>query len=193
MAWHLYLVPLIGTGTKDDMRRPKYVADANATYVAMPYGFQPACFVAADLSNADDTALSAQSDVARIPDTLDANPSAGGVTAAQTALEALFIPAGWINTGLTWRQITRTVAGLFQYTQRLHGIGGNVRLVDGTTPLSTQFNQLPLAVRQSMIAAAESFGYDTSSLSGTSTLRTILKTLADQWGAAPIQIGGITL
>ena len=195
MAWHLYIAPALGDGSKNDVRRPKYIADADppVSFSGMDYGFQPVFMVGADVSDAQDAALVALGDVRRVPDNLDSNPNAAGVTAVANFLETLNVPAGWVTTALTWRQITRTVAGLFLFMQRLHSFLGDVRLIDAGVTLSTQFGALPLATRQALIATADSFSYDTSSLSGASTLRQILKVMADQWGAKPVHIGAITL
>lgn len=195
MAWHLYVVPGIGDGSKTDARRPKYIADADppVSFNALGYGFQPVYMVAADVSDPQDATLSGLADVRKVPDNLDSNPSAAGVTVVANFLETLNVPAGWVTTALTWRQITRTVAGLFLFAQRLRSFLGNVRLVEAGVTLDTRFNQLPQATRQALTATAESFGYDTSSLGGTSTVRQILKVMADQWAAKPIHLGGITL
>lgn len=192
MAWHLYVVPAIGDGTPKDARRPKYVADAGVNFSAMDYGFEPVFLLAADTDATLDATIDAAADAERVPNNLDGNPGAGAVTTVQNFLENLNVPAGWVNTGLTWRQIVRVIAGLFQFMQRCYGLSGNVSLFDGVT-LNTQFNAMPLALRQTLQAAAASFNYDTSALSGTSTYRQILKAMADQWDNAPIVMGGITI
>jgi hypothetical protein len=192
MAWHLYLCPIIGAGTFTDQRHPKYISDLGVQWSMIDYGFQPFCLVAANVSDAQDAALVLNSDVTKIPDNLDSNVA---VTATQNALESLQIPANWINASNTYRQVLRIVWGMFNFFQRYSVISGTVNpLIDGITiSLSTQFSSLPLKVRQDLIATAQDLNLDTSSLSGNSTLRQILKALADSWGQRSFTLGGITI
>ncbi len=188
----LYVVPVVA-GVKAS-RVPKYSADLCAvSCVSMDFGFEPVMLVAGEMDAARDAAVTANADVAALPVNLDVNLTAAQVTAMQTKLEAVNIPAGWVSTALTWRQVIRTVVGMFQFAQRYNSVAGNVRLFGGTVMLDTQFSALPLSLRQDLQTTAQSLGYDTSSLTATSTVRQILKAMADQWGARPIVIGGVTL
>jgi len=190
-AWHLYLVPVIGTGTQEDPRSPKYLA----SYACTDYGHQPQMLCAADVDAGTDAALQANSDVTRIPDNLDAQLGAGAVTAVQNALEARNIPAGWVTQALTYRTVLRTLFGMFSLFQRYAAIAQNPNaVIDGATvTLSTQFNQLPLKARQDLQATVASFGLDTSGLTGASTIRQILKAFADQFGQRPFTLGGVAI
>jgi hypothetical protein len=83
---------------------------------------------------------------------------------------------------------------MFAFFQRYRGLTGTTGpLLGGTVTLNTQFNQLPGGVRADLIATAADMGFDTSGLSGTNTIRQILKTMADQWGSRQITLGGITI
>jgi hypothetical protein len=84
------------------------------------------------------------------------------------------------------------VAIVFQLAQRLQGLGRN-RLFGGAVTLDTRFNQLPQSVRTDLQDMAASFNFDTGSLSGTSTVRAILKALADQWPNLSVPFGPLTL
>lgn len=191
MAWLLYIDPIETNGTT---RSAKYLKSRSGTgtieaaYSLMPFGNEPWGLLAADLTSQQDTDLMANADVSSIPLTFDSNLTAGQVTAVVNKLETINVPAGWVNTGITWRQLLRTVMGLFQFSQRFAGITGKEIFQAGVN-LSLQFNQLSAANRQALIDTANTFGYDTSSLSGTSTLRQILKTMADQWGSKPLTLG----
>lgn len=191
MAVRVYLVPIIGTGTRQDPRRAKYFAGVIPNFAMMDYGLEPVGLVAADVTTAQNTSISANADVTTIPANLDAAPSGGALTATKNALESLNIPAGWVNGTQTYRDILRIVAQIFQLAQRIKGLGGD-RLFPAGVTLATQFQDLPSAYRQVLIDAATSFGWDISSLSGTNTLRVIFKTLADQWGNTPITLGPVT-
>lgn len=151
------------------------------------------CLVHSDCDSAADAAVSANADVQRLPDNLDENLTAGQVTAVGNHLESFHIPADWVTTALTWRTVLRRIAGLYQFIQRYKGLGGPGPIFGGAVTLSTTFASLPLTARNALVGTANSFGYDTSALSGASTVRAILKTMALQWGAAPILINGISL
>lgn len=187
----LYLMPLIGAGTKDDSRRPKYEAThmAGLSWSMMDYGNEPIGLVGIkDISTATHLLLAAELDVLALPQDLDTQIGAQLAT-VQNAMESRSIPAGWVQGTFTYRQVIRIVAQAFAFMQRLQFITPN-RLLTGAVNLDTRFNQLPVAMRNDLVSAANSLQYDTSSLSGTSTLRVILKTMADQWRQIELIIGG---
>lgn len=179
MAYRLYIAPAIGAGTMTNPRRPKYFT--GLPYAAFDYGFQPLFLVASDLSVADDAAIVANADVFAFPFNLAPNLTNNQVTSASTAFETAFIPAQWVNASQTWRQVARTVAGMFQFMQRLHGVLGSVIVIDQSTKLNVQFNSLDPVIRQGILDAAASLGYSTN-IAGNTQLRQVLKDLADQWG-----------
>lgn len=192
MAFRLYLVPSVGTGLFPDAVRAKYFRDQGLPSVGMNYGFQPAWLVGADLSAADDTAMIANADVFAFPFDLIARLSAGQANTASAALETLLIPAHWITASLTWRDVARTTAGMFQFMQRAHSIIGNQPLLDGTgnRTLNTQFQQLSRTTQQGILRTAWSFGYDVDFIAPNTQWRAVLKNFADQWGGRPFRFGG---
>ncbi len=131
--------------------------------------------------------LIAHADVVALPANLDQQIGAQQAV-VQNALQTLNIPENWVQSSFTYRQVLRVVALIFQFMQRLNFVTVD-RLFGSGITLSTRFNQLPQAMRQQLIAAANSLGYDTSSLSGTNTLRSILKTLADQSNLLEVFLG----
>jgi len=200
MAWHLYLVPVIGTGFPigdppvRDPRRPKYVADLGVLWAAMDYGFQPVMLVAADVDDLTDTSLQVNADVTKVPDALDNQIGAVAISIVQNALEIRHLPAGWVTTDITYRVLLRTLAGFFAFVQRYATVANTTALVfGGAVDLNTRVNQLPVAVRQNLQATATSLGLDATGISGSTTLRVVLKNIADQWGQRSFQIGEITV
>jgi len=192
MAKRLYIVPKIGTGTGDDAFRPKYFANLDGVaWSAMDYGLEPHFLVASELTTDQHNALVANADVIAVPANLDAQVGTNR-DAVVDALETLNVPAGWVTTTMTYRKILKIVAAIMLFAQRLHGHGG-IRIFGSGITLATKFNQLPAATRTKLIGAAQSMNFDTSSLSGTSTIRQILKEMADQWGVKDIKLGGIAL
>lgn len=191
MAQRVYLVPIIGTGASiADARRAKYFKGTGASgrFIMMPYGLEPFGLVVAEVTQAQHNAIAANSDVQAFPANLDSTLSAGAVTTTKAGLESLSIPNGWVTTSLTFRNALRVVIQIFQFSQRFHGLGGG-RMFPASVTLDTQFSALPAGRRASLISAAASFGWDTSGLSGTNTLRQILKAMADQWGNTAILVG----
>lgn len=194
MAHRLYLTPLSGSGTKLDPRRPKYAADAESRdipWAMMDFGAEPLCLFSADIPDDLHAQFAAQPDVLALPLNLDQAIGAQ-LTTVQNALESRNIPAQWILDTHTYRQVIRIVAQLCQFLQRLNGLTASRLFKSGIT-LDTRFNQLSVTMRQLLVDAATSFNYNTSSLSGTSTLRNILKTMADQWSQIEMFIGGRAL
>lgn len=194
MALRVYLTPIIGSGASvADSRRAKYFKGTSASgkFVLIPYGLEPFGLVVAEVTPAQHTALTANSDLQSFPANLDTQLTAGVVTTVKAGLESLSIPGGWVTTALTYRNLLRVVIQIFQFSQRFHGLGGG-RLFPAGVTLDTQFSALSAGQRTSLQAAATSFGWDTSGLTGANTLRQILKAMADQWGSNPISVGGET-
>ncbi len=194
-AWHLYLVPLIGTGVTDsNPRTPKYIAALSVPWAMVDYGFQPVALVAADVDGATDTSLQGNGDVTKIPDNLDNLLGAGAVSAVQTALENKNIPAGWVTSALSYRTVLRTIWGFFAFLQRYAVVSGNTNpIIAASINLDTQFGSLPQTAQDNLAATAKSLGLNTTGVTGTTTLRVILKGIADQWGQRSFTLGGVTV
>jgi len=194
-----YIVPLVGTGVFPDSYRPKYIANNLGDAIAgitnsscMFFGIDANVLVAANLDTSADATLTAFTDVVAFPTDLDANIGAGAVTIVQNKLEALNIPGNWVNTSYTYRDVLRMVGGLFQFANRYFAMN-NLSIFRGGVTLDTTFGQLPVLERQRLQNVAADLNYDTSGVSGSTTIRAILKSLADQWGNRPLYLGEITL
>lgn len=182
-------MPMAGAGTTHDPVQAKYADDIEAAgfkWEAFAFGAEPVCLCWSNVGAGGDATLTAQADVVRIPDNLDANLTAGQVTAVSNWLEARNFPAGWLDTSFTVRAALRIVLGAFQFWDAYTVQAAGARLFGGSVTLATRFNQLPAANRTALVNAANALGLDTSGLSGTNTLRVMLKAMADQWGARPI-------
>lgn len=193
MAWHLYLMPLIGSGAPTiDPRRPKYAVAGTARM--MHFGHQAVYLLAADLDATADAALVANADVTKIPDNLDQLIGAALAT-VQAKLSAVNIPFGWVTSGMSYRTMLRVIIPVFIFMQHFHNVTQiAAAIMNGTTvTLNTQFNALSAAVRQGLLDTAASFNFSTTGFTGTSTVGQILKGVADQYGDQPITIGGINI
>jgi hypothetical protein len=195
MAGRLYLMPTTGSGTSShDPIVPKYASTFAAfDSGAMYYGLEPACIVwVNNIDAATRTALTANADVVALPNNLDSQIGAGNLTAVKNAIEGLNIPANWVVATDTYRQTVRSVSNLFLYLQRLQGLGTS-RLLTGGVTLASTFGSLPQSVQDDMIAAAQSFGFDTSQVTASTTLRVIFKVMLDQFGNVPVVLGDFSL
>jgi hypothetical protein len=203
MAFRLYIVPVVGSGTSHDARRPKYfksdatgaglVGLVTGAWSGMDYGFEPWMVVGADLSISDDSLVVGQIDAFAIPFDLAPALSVAQVTNVQNKLESMNVPAGWVTTALTWLQVVRTVLGMFSLIQRYAGIHGVNGLFTGGVNLNSTISALPVQVRQDFNAAATSQGLDTSAITGTTTIRVALKLLADQMQSRQYNFNGTLL
>lgn len=197
MAFRLYIVPVVGTGARTDPRRPKYFADgqlpSDLAWSSMAYGQEPWMVVGADLATSQDNFVVGQADAFAIPFDLSTNLTAQQVTNVQNKLEAINVPANWVNTSMTWIQVVRIVLGMFLFMQRFNGLNQGVPLFSGGVTLGTQINQLTQTQRDNLTAAATSLGLSTAGITGTTTLRAALKNLADQMQTMQFNFNGTLL
>lgn len=201
MASRFYIVPVIGTGAHGDARRPKYFEDGTVTgnWSGMDYGFQPWMIVNSDLSVSDDNLVVGQADAFAIPFDLAPTLNAGQVTAVKAKLEAINVPSGWISTSLTWLIVLRTVLSMFSFFQRLVATyaadnnGVILNVFSGGVTLDTTFGSLSLAARNALTKTAQSFNLDTSGITAGTTLRVILKNVADQLNNSQYSFNGVLI
>jgi len=118
--------------------------------------------------------------VTKIPDNLD-NAIGGALTTVQNALETRKIPANWVTNVMTYRFVVRKVLAVFRFMQRFVGVTQVMSaFLSGTVTLDTTFADLSATNRQRLLDTAASLNLDTSGFTGASTLRQILKGVADQ-------------
>jgi len=203
MTFRLYIVPVIGNGTRQDPRRPKYFADGSLAgqypIAAVDYGFEPWMVVGADMSTSDDNFVVSQPDAFALPFDLSTNLTSQQVTNVQNKLEAINVPAGWVDTSDTWLIVVRIVLGLFEFIGRYSAIYANATgsiapsiFIAGRT-LNSTFGSLPQAVQDAMIATAQSYNISTAGLTANTTLRVILKALADNFQDHQYNFSGVMI
>ncbi len=198
MAIRIYIIPIVGTGVQGDPYRPKYISDYAIAWGAMDYENHGYMLVGADVDDATHASIAGNADAYAIPANLDATLTMGQVTAVHDKLEAINLPADWITTAFTWRQILRLVSAILCLARRFNALDSaladNLRekIFSSGITLDTRFNALPTAKRNKLITMGQSFGFDTTGLSGTNTLRVILRNLAQQF-SEPIQLGVVTI
>lgn len=196
----IYIVPVItDCNIRPGVRRAKYFCDSLHTVEQgirsqwMPLGREPYMVVAASVTQQQHDSLAAKNDVAAFPVNIDATLTAGAVTQIKNALENRKLPGDWVSTSFTYRQVLKRIMGMAQFLQRFGRVNRGELFGTGIT-LETRFSQLPPATRNALISTAQDMSFDNSTLSGISTLRTILKEMFNQWNVTrgDIIFGGET-
>jgi len=195
MTLNLYVMPIGGSGVRTDPRGPKYLSTLTGFQWGMyDYGNEPACLVGVhDIDVATDTSLRGNPDCYGLPVNLD--QAVGGATSTvQTALESVNMPGTWVASTNTWRQVVRFVGAVCQFAQRYQGMA-NAQWFTGGVTLATTYGSLPVAARNNIAAAAQSFGFDTSGITGASTLRQIITSAGSQYLSMglPLFLAGVDL
>jgi hypothetical protein len=189
MAWRLYAIPIVGSGSSRlDPRRPAYVVEAGLLWALMDYGSLPTGLVAADVTQAQHDALAAHADVDAFAADLDTALGAASTT-VRARLEANRIPTQWVTGATTYRELARFVAGLFQFAQRHTAL--HAEDIIGSGALDGRFRDLSAAQQARIQATATSFGY-TLTTSANTPMRDVLTQMSNQWGAQPFYLGGMT-
>jgi hypothetical protein len=162
-------------------RRPAYVADLSPRPECrwMDFGMEPVFLLAAEVTAEQHATLAAQSPITVVPLGLAQNVG-NDLVAVQSAIESWNIPAQWVTSGLTYRQVLKGVATIFQFAQRLAAMF-RVRAFPPGITLDTTVSQLTQAQRDKLAAVSDSFGWDRSSVTGTTTMRQLLRGAAQQW------------
>ncbi len=197
MAISFYIMPAVGSGTRLDPRRGKYW-DLLQTHIStsevseMDLGLQDTFLVAVDSVNAsDDTTMKADSTVIAVP-TLTNTIGAGALSTVKSSLESLTLPADWVTAGMTYGLVMGFVAKFCMFLQRYNGLGGTTQIFSGGVTLDSTFGSLPAAVQTRLQQTAVSFGFNTSSVTGATTMRALMKGMANQWGT-PIYMLGVNI
>lgn len=190
MAVTFYLTPMIVGPVQGGLESSYLDAAAPSTPRGnMRVGREPFCILGVtDIDPAVDAAIAADPTCTKIPP-LTNTVGAGALANVKAKIEGIGIPADWVTAGMTYQTVLSTCMRVTQLYQRLQGLGA-ARLLDSGVTLDTTFGSLPVNMRNKMLQMANEFNFNTSSLSGASTIRQILKALADQW-VGPILCCGV--
>jgi hypothetical protein len=189
-AWHIYVVPTV---TSADGIDPKYVTDAHL-FSCLLYGHQSVNICAADTDTTLDAIINGASDAYSLPDNLDANISAGAVDLLKTALENRNIPAQWVDSLHTYRQALRIIHGMFSLLGRYIAVSKSHSVVfGGSVTLNTTMAQLPTAARNNLRTSATQLGCDITAITNSTTLRSALQIVGEQFLSRPFVLGGIKI
>lgn len=186
MAIRFYVIPKIGTGVSTDPFRPNYVEGMGISWRAIDHAHEDAMLVVADVTPTQHTTLVSNADVLAVPQDLDSTLTAGAVTIVQSRFEAVHIPAEWVTTNTTYRQVLRVFIRVCLLLQRFDGLFHATFWEVGLT-LDTTVGQLSATQKQRIRNAAESQGLDTSFITNAMTLRFVFRTWAN--AMPPLQLG----
>lgn len=185
---HYFMPAIIDT---DPFGRPggrwpyygKNMRDQNVVYRAVHYGVIPVCYVRADVTPAQHTALVNHANTNNVPLIvlpLNIDATIGdNLGAVQTALETLRIPSDWVSATHTYRAVLRRVLRWFLFAQR-HRRLHQERLFPDAADLNNTVGDLPAAMRLRLAETAADLGLDTSAITAQTTLRQLLRIITDQ-------------
>lgn len=186
-----FVVPIAGTGTRDDGFVPKYIAalpPRDGVPVFWRWRGLPRnwCVVYADTTHEEEATFTGNSDVIVVPP-LD---NTIAVSATKNALEALNIPSQWLTAGMTYRTVLRILCGMANFMQTCEGMGLVITLAG---QLDKTLNQFSAQTRTILANAADALGLDRSSITGTTTVRETLRIMGQQFaaGRAVEDMGGL--
>lgn len=196
MTIRFYIIPIerIIIGGINN-RGPKYFYwKENRTGITDPwnmidYGLIDQAVIASDITQVNHDSLVLNPDVYSFPVDLNQTMPQIEQNNLSSFLETIKIPGQWLSGTQTYRTVLRIITGVFLYIQRVCGI---IRIDPTTVPgvtLNSQYQDLDLTLQSALNQAAIDLGYDFSGVSGNTTLRSLLKNMADQWGTRPIYIG----
>jgi len=194
MTWRLYIVPIVHIefGEDREFAAPAYLWGRMTQGVdglqGVPWAWERMVWeergiVAVDVTPAQHDILAAQAQVIAVPETVR--------NMIRNYLEAGNLPGPWVQTGMSYRTILRTVLNVFSFFNRYVSKGGKV-FVPGVT-LDTTVGELPLYAVTLLQETADEFGLDYGWVTGATTLRELLKGMADQFGDVEYQIGGVII
>jgi len=196
MATRIYLMPQAGDEfgplrTSPGLY-PKYVGNgAIRNWTALTYGREGWVFVAADVTNAEHTAIAANPDVVALPPNLDQQVG-GALAATQAALETAKIPADWVTSGMTFRTVLKWSVRIVYIVHCLYGRDGLARTVKffgAGIGLDSTIGDLPVGVRQRLITVAQRLGLDVSTITLATSLRAAMRIVGQQMGDITVTIG----
>jgi len=170
-----FIVPIVGTGTRADPFVPKYIP---ALAVEWQWRDMPRNWgiVWANATPAQEATVGANADAIVVPPLDDTI----ALTATQNALEALNVPAQWLTSGMTYRTVLRVIVGMASFAERCDGMGLQLTLAGN---LDKTLGQFSVQTRNILAAASDSLGLDRSSITGSTTVREVLRIMGQQFAA----------
>lgn len=171
-----YVHPKYGTAT-----RPKYVTELGVDWAVCRFGVTAGdpSIAWANATPEQETSVAAHADAVVVPP-LDNAIGAGALTAVKAQVEAMSLPAQWVQVGMTYRTVVRVLVGMAQLLQFMRGLGQPTTIVGH---LDDTIGSFPLAVRQALAQAADGLGINRDNITGATLLREALRDVGQQFAA----------
>ena len=203
MAIEIFLVPMVQIRLNDrgmPHSGPKYVSgNPNINgFSAVWYSRLTECVVLVKATGAVLTAIRSNPDVVSVATAANIdNPiNASKRDNIRAYLEAREVPAQWVNTGDTRRQLIRGLIGIYLFGQRLEehtGLPIKDSFQQAGVTLNDEWQTLPQNVKNMLLSTAASNGWSNPGFDNTVTVREILKYFSDQYESAPIVMAGVVI
>ena len=171
-----FIHPKYGAGV-----RPKYVTELGVAWAVCRFGIQVGdpSISWANATPEQEASVGANADAVVVP-VLDNTIGTGALTPVRNQIEAMSLPAQWVQTGMTYRTVLRVLVGMAQLMQRMRGLGQPVRLPGN---LDRTIGSLSLAIRQALATAADQLGIDRTEITSSTTLREALRNAGQQFAS----------
>lgn len=179
---------------RTQFRSPRNQAGIDARCTVIDYGQLPGAIAVADVTEEQHALLIAMSDVTDlVPHSMiDAALTAEDAQRVTLALEQMSVPAQWVTAGQSWREVLRTVAGVFLFAQRMNGKYRAPVVPEGYT-LDSTWADLPVETQQQLLDIVSELRVDYMGAGPETTLRSTHAWLAGAWEGEPIMLGGVVL
>lgn len=150
------------------------------------------CIVVANgIDQATIDVIEADPDVYAFPEDLS-----GDVGNEKSALQSAFDTAGLVtdalNPQLSWRESLRLMIQQALVYKRLAFYLQGEFFVGGVT-LNTPWNSLSAARQSALTSIGNEYGMDVTTLSGSNSVKQIIKALSEQWEQTPFNIAGVSI
>jgi hypothetical protein len=191
VAKKLYLVPMVFSDRGRPCWYPKYLSGSGVSWAGIRwFGTDPATYlIMADVTPAQDTQLSGRPDVTALPNLSNiGNQIGGALSTVQARLEDLNLPADWVTSTMTYRQVLRYITAAMFLSQRMRIVlrgteePSPANLFPPGVTLATRVNELSPRRRQALLQVLQEMEVDTSGLDNSSTMRAVIRRVAEQKG-----------
>lgn len=156
------------------------------------YGKALTALVVADVTPEQHNSLVAHSDVLALPADVDSKVGGVALQDVRATLESFDLPAHWITAHSTYREVIKGIAGTMQFAHRRHALHDK-KVIEPGHSLDMRLVDLPDHGHDELLSVADSMDIDRSNITDATTVRQLLKHMADHWQDKPIYIGGTEL
>lgn len=181
-----FILPMIGTGTRINPSRPKYVRELGVSWTAIRFGTE--ALVWTDTTDDQAAIIKANGDAILVPP-LDNVIDEAALATVQEEMSDLSLPSSWVQIGMTHREVLRTLIAMGQLTHRISMLGGTFVIAEN---LDKQISELDAASQVIVWDAIDATGEDKTAFTIEITLGDLLYTCGQQFKAKyPVRLGDL--